>query len=190
MSIDPHPEHNSALTEKQQQQHADFNSGFDQSRAETDAPEFHVRMTPPQNGVDVKKEDWAEYERRGGRMQAQNTVHNSKMPVTRKQLVERLGTVLGWTEAEQRNGNMLRYNLHQATELRRTLKLSRLIEITGQLDTDNFCFDLAEGPGRVIAVISAQANAFRKHVLVSTSTCFRNAFACARGRCLRPLCAS
>ena len=44
---------------------------------------------------------------------------------------------------------------------------SHLIDITGQLDTDSFCFDLAQGPGRVIAVISAQANAFRKHILVS-----------------------
>ena len=59
-------------------------SAHDQSRAETDAPEFHVHMTPPQNGIDVEKEDWAEYEADGGRMQAQNTVHNDKMPVTRK----------------------------------------------------------------------------------------------------------
>ena len=54
VSIDPHPEHNSALTEKQQQQHADFNSAFDQSRAETDAngsPIDNARASPSRGGT-------------------------------------------------------------------------------------------------------------------------------------------
>ena len=104
-------------------------------------------------------------------MQAQNSTGKNVMPKTQAQLVQRLGKMLGITKAQQRNGNMLRLNLHPASQFERALKVSKKpASCSATLDVDNLCVTAACGAGRTILFVPAQTNPFRKHAVVSEAS--------------------
>jgi hypothetical protein len=79
--------------------------------------------------------------------------------------------MLGMTEAAQRNGNMLRLNLHPASQFERALKLSaKPASCLDQPDVNNLCVTVACGVGRSILFVPAQTNPFRKHAVVSKAS--------------------
>ena len=85
--------------------------------------------------------------------------------------MQRLGKMLGMTEAQQRNGNMLRLNLHPASQFERALKVSKKpASCSATLDVDNLCVTAACGAGRTIPFVPAQTNPFRKHAVVSEAS--------------------
>jgi hypothetical protein len=101
-------------------------------------------------------------------MQVQSSTSKDLMPIARKQLVERLGNDLRLTESTQRNGNMLRSNIHAPTQSYRKLQLSTIQETADDddFDADDFV-DAASGPGRFVVQIPAHANAHRAHRVIS-----------------------
>ena len=160
------------LSAAEREFHETFNAAFDASAKETDARDFHQHMTPPVRGRGVPKDDWTQYELAGGRMQAQNSTGKNVMSKTQAQLVQRLGKMLGMTEGQQRNGNMLRLNLHPASQFERALKVSKKPASVAEhdLDVNNLCVIAACGVGRTILFVPAQTNAFRKHAVVSEAS--------------------
>ena len=94
-------------------------------------------------------------------MQVQSSISKDLMPIARKQLVERLGNDLRLTESTQRNGNMLRSNIHAPTQSYRKLQLSTIQETADDddFDADDFV-DAASGQ----AVLLSRFPRMRMHI--------------------------